>query len=123
MLNQLILKKHGDEPINALELYDAEQPTEVFNEYLDTIGKRETAETGYKKFHLNNFKGLKKPMEQSVVESTLKKLEYVQDFKVAEMDELPSEVRCQFADLAAAVLEENKSAMTDIDFFRLISDK
>ena len=52
MLNQRILKKHGDEPINALELYDAKQPTEVLNEYLDTIGKRETAKKGYKKFHL-----------------------------------------------------------------------
>ena len=54
MLNQRILKKHGDEPINALELYSPGQPTEVFNEYLDTILKRETAETGYKKFHLKD---------------------------------------------------------------------
>ena len=90
---------------------------------MDTIVKRETAETGYKKFHLNWFQGLKKPMEQSVVESTLKKLEYVQDFKVAMMDGLPSEVRCQFVNLAAAVLEENKSTMTDIDFYWLIGGK
>ena len=123
MLNQRILNKHGDEPIDALELDTLKQPTKVLNEELDTIGKRETAKKGYKKFHLNVFNDLEKPMEQSVVESTLKKLEYVQDFKVARMCWLPSEVNDQFVNLAATVLEENKSAMTDIDFYYLISDK
>ena len=52
MLNQRILNKHGDEPIDALELDTLRQPTKVLNEELDTIGKRETAKKGYKKFHL-----------------------------------------------------------------------
>ena len=51
------------------------------------------------------------------------KLNHVQDFKVAGMYRLPTEVRYQFVDFAADVIEQHQSQMTDIDFYQLIYDK
>ena len=40
-----------------------------------------------------------------------------------DMDELPTEVRCQLVDFAADVIEEHLSQMTAIDFSRLNYNK
>ena len=59
---------------------------------------------------------MKTPLEESVLERGKEKLTHVQDFKVARMCDLPTEVRCQFVDFAADVIEQHESQMTHIDF-------
>ena len=56
-----------------------------------------------------------------MLERGKEKLTQVQDFKVAWMKWLPDEVRCQFVDFAADVIEEHQSQMTDINLYELIN--
>ena len=92
------------------------QTTETTNEYLSAVVQRDTLKTGYNKFHLDDFKDLETPLENSVIERIKKKLTQVQDFKVATMFSLPSDVRSQIVEFAADVIEQHESQMTAIDF-------
>ena len=120
MFNQRVLKKFGDELIKDMVIDFVNQATETTNELFSAAIQRDTPETGYEKFHLNNFKGLKTPMEKSVLQRVAQKLTNVKDFKVRYMVSMHNEVRCSFVDLAADVIEQHESVITDIDFFGLI---
>ena len=120
MLNQRILKTYGDDPVKDVAIETVNQTTEVTNEMFSTVFQKDSPETGYDKFHLDDIYGLETPLEETVLERGKEKLTQVQDFKVAEMYSLLTEVRCQFVDFAAEVIEQHQSEMTDIDFTALI---
>ena len=47
------------------------------------------------------------PLEMSILEELAQMLSHVKDFQVAWMNELPTEVRCQFVDFASMVIEQH----------------
>ena len=85
MLKQRILKRYGDDPVKDAVIEEVKQTTETTNEFLSTVNQRATAETGYDKYHLNDFEDLETPLEESVIDRIKEKLTQVQDFKVANM--------------------------------------
>ena len=109
MLNQRMLKRYGDNPVKDAVIKEVRQTTETTNEFLSTVNQRATAETGYDKYHLNAFRDLETPLEQSVIDRIKEKLSLVQDFEVAWMSDLSTEVRCQLVDFAADVIEQHQS--------------
>ena len=85
MLKQRMLKTYGDDLVKDIDIEGVNQTTETTNEFLSTVKQRETPETGYVKFGLKYFHGLKTPLEETVVESIKEKLTHVQELKVAWM--------------------------------------
>ena len=118
-----MLKKHGDEPIKAFCTKQVRQTTETTNELFDAVIKRGTPETGYNKFHVEYFENLETRLEETIIERVKDKLTNVEDFKVATMFYLPEEVRQQFAEFAAEVIERHETPMTAIDLKGMIEDK
>ena len=123
MFVQRLLKIFGDGLVNDPIIYKLNQTTETTNELLSAIHQRDSPETGYEKLHLIDFEGLLTPLEESVMERIKDKLAHVQDFKVAEMTSLPSEVRSQLVDFAADVIEQHQSKITHFNFKELIRGK
>ena len=105
MLKQRMLKTYGDDLVKDVDIDALDQSTETTNEFLSTIRQRDTPETHYDKFGLSRFRGLETPLEETVIESIKEKLTHVHEFKVAWMNNLPTDVRCQFVDFAADVIE------------------
>ena len=120
MFNQRVLKKFGDEIIKDLVIEDVRQSRETTNELLSAAIQRDTPETGYEKFHLG---GLDTLVEEGIIERIKQKLSFVKDFKVAGIYSGPNEVRTQFLDFAADVLEQHESQMTAIDFSEIIFNR
>ena len=112
MLCQRILKTYGDDPFKDVVFDTVDQTTEVSNEFFSTVFQKDSLETGYEKLHFNDFVGLETRLEESVLERVKEKLTHVLDLKVAEMSELPTEVRCQLVDFAADVIEQHQSEIT-----------
>ena len=100
-----MLNKFGDELIKDIVIEWVDQSTETMNEFLSAAVQRDTPETGYEKFHLRNFEGLETPLEESVVQRVTQKLTHVQDLAVTGMYLLPNEVRHQFVDFVADIIE------------------
>lgn len=94
----------------------------TLKEMLTAAIQRDTPDSGYKRFHFGGFGGLDAPLEESLVERFTERLTNVEDFKV-DGSGLPAEVRCQFIDLAAEVIELHESQMTHIHLDSLNSDK
>ena len=94
MLVQCYYKKAGDFPIKKCEVAKLETSTENVNEFLVTLTQRDTPETGFEKFHIAECSGMKTKLEENAFEELAQKLSHVQDFKVAWMHGLPTEVRC-----------------------------
>lgn len=105
MLNQRILKKFGDSPIDSVKMERLDQTTQVTNESLDTIMKRLSAKTGYKEFSMGGWRGLEKPLEETLLERLTELLVNVENFIVAGMLKLPPAVIDQLSQFAATVLE------------------
>ena len=116
MFVQRYLKKAGDFLVKSCELAKLEACTEIANELFATIKQRDTPETGFNKFHVQDVKGMDDKFEESIVEDFSHKLSHVNDFKVAFLHELPSEARSSFVDLASMVIEQHQSFLTHIDF-------
>ena len=102
-----MLKKYGDDSIKDVVIKGVNQTTETTNEFLSTVDQKVTPETGYDKFNISHFRGLETRIEESVVQRVSQKLTRVKNFKVAKMILLPLEVRCQFFDFAANVIEQH----------------
>ena len=85
MFNQRLLKTYGDDLINDIEIHELNQTTEITNEFLSAVVQRDTPESGYEKFLLWNFRGLKTPLEESVFNRVIEKLSTVKEFKIAHM--------------------------------------
>ena len=109
MLKQRILKTYGDGPVMDVAIKRLNQTTETTNEVFSTVFQRDSPETGYYKFHLDDIRGLETRLEETVLERGKEKLTHVQDFKVVEMHYLSDEVRCQFVTFAADVIEQHQS--------------
>ena len=63
------------------------------SEAIDVVIQRPTLEKGYLELVMYNFKGLKTPIDESVLERLGEKLIYVEKLTVGNMYTLPSEVR------------------------------
>ena len=94
MFVQRLLHKAGDFPYKTCEVPMLETSTETANELFATIKQRDTPQTGFEKFHLAKFQGMLTPLEKGKLDELTLKLSHVKDFKVANMHELSSDVRC-----------------------------
>ena len=106
MLNQRILKKFGDDLIKAVKIHNLKQTTQVTNESLDTVIKRDSIEGGYEEFEIRTWNGLETPLEETVLEELKSKLEHVQKFSVTNVTCVPRAVREQLLEFAADVIEQ-----------------
>ena len=80
MLVNRILKKIRDDEISALEIGDLKMTTEVTNEALDCLLRRDTPPNGYTEFIISDWYTLKTPLEKTIVDRTLQKLSHVEVF-------------------------------------------
>ena len=62
MLSLRILDKFGDGLIEAVKIAKLNQATQVTNEFLDTVIKRDTIEGGYLEFEITDWRGHMKPL-------------------------------------------------------------
>ena len=105
MLNQRILKRFGDALIEVVKIVELNQTSEVTNEALDTVIKRDTVEDGYREFVMSEWKGIEQPLEASVLEQLQDKLPNIEKLTVSEMNHLDPSVSEQLTEFAAVVIE------------------
>ena len=83
MLVKRILKKFEekeDNRIDSLQIADLKQSTEVTNEALDCLIKRDTSDEGYWEFIISDWYTLATPLEDTILDRTLEKLANVEVF-------------------------------------------
>ena len=79
MLSKRMLKTFGDKLIKEVEIQRLKATSQVATEFIDAIIQKDTVATGYEKFHLRRFLGMKDLFEETVVERLLEKLTHVKD--------------------------------------------
>ena len=105
--------------IEVVKIVELNQTSEVTNEALDTVIKRDTVEDGYREFVMSEWKGIEQPLEASVLEQLQEKLPNVEKLTVSEMKHLDSSVSEQFTEFAAVVIEQHQSPLKVLDFNNL----
>ena len=71
MFGNRVIKVFGDDPFNEVEIPRLEATSQVASEFLDAVIQKETVATGYEKFYMDKFFGMKTSLEESVVERLL----------------------------------------------------